>query len=174
TASYFLGTCKTPAIGHSELSQILFHNFSISLTQPSSPLFYLLSFLLTPTSTIVTVTSSETLTHIGDDHLSTSISHSLSSLSTTMPRDGVSVLKVGIMPRLCWCREKGSWKTSRIGSFKKANNMYEDRILEGRPSLEKSQIDFSDMDGRLSCFKWQCSLGTKLLTFSLNSSVLQE
>ncbi|CAL9018427.1 unnamed protein product, partial [Prunus brigantina] len=36
-------------------------------------------------------TSSETLTHIGDDDLSTSISHSLSPLSTYMLRDGVSV-----------------------------------------------------------------------------------
>ncbi|CAB4273521.1 unnamed protein product [Prunus armeniaca] len=25
-----------------------------------------------------------------------------------------------------------------------ANNLYKDRILEGRPSMEKSQIDFSE------------------------------
>ncbi|BBN68083.1 hypothetical protein Prudu_274S000400, partial [Prunus dulcis] len=56
----------------------------------SALLSSLLSFLLTPTSTTVTVTSSETLTHIGDAHLSTSISHYLSSLSTSMLRDGVS------------------------------------------------------------------------------------
>ncbi|KAI5312706.1 hypothetical protein L3X38_041880 [Prunus dulcis] len=39
----------------------------------------------------VTVTSSESLTHIGNDNLSTSIFHSLSPLSTSMPRDGVLV-----------------------------------------------------------------------------------
>ncbi|CAL9012234.1 unnamed protein product, partial [Prunus brigantina] len=50
-----------------------------------------LSLSLAPISAIVTVTSSKTLTHIGDDDLSTSISHSLSPLSTYMLRDGVSV-----------------------------------------------------------------------------------
>ncbi|BBN70554.1 Plant protein of unknown function D [Prunus dulcis] len=55
-----------------------------------------------------------------------------------------------------------------IGSFKKANNLYEDRILEGRPSLEKSQIDFSEMED-CPVSSGNVLLGTKLLTFSLNS-----
>ncbi|CAL2257431.1 unnamed protein product [Prunus armeniaca] len=55
-----------------------------------------------------------------------------------MPRDGVSVYspqgwyhaKVVLVP---------------IGSFRKANNLYESRILEGSPLLEKPQIDFSEV-----------------------------
>ncbi|BBH09176.1 Protein of unknown function D [Prunus dulcis] len=58
----------------------------------------------------------------------------------------------------------------KIGSFKKANNLYEDRILEGRPSLEKSQIDFSEMEDCLVS-SGSVLLGTKLLSFSLNSVI---
>ncbi|KAI5339374.1 hypothetical protein L3X38_018646 [Prunus dulcis] len=38
----------------------------------------------------------------------------------------------------------------RIGSFRKANNIYEDRILEASPSLKKAEIDFSEKSSSIA------------------------
>ncbi|XP_021800292.1 protein PLASTID MOVEMENT IMPAIRED 2, partial [Prunus avium] len=38
----------------------------------------------------------------------------------------------------------------RIGSFRKANNLYEDKILEASPSLKKPEIDFSEKSSSIA------------------------
>ncbi|CAL2247056.1 unnamed protein product [Prunus armeniaca] len=58
-----------------------------------------------------------------------------------MPIDGVSVQ---VPPSQIWSSRLVSCQDC-VGAVKRVLGKLEDRILEGRPSLEKSQIDFSEV-----------------------------